>query len=633
MLAPWMLLLATCCVGERPDAPLAWSPDGRWLAYVQRTPRDGSALRPGWLLDAPTPRDVPADQPGRYRLWAVDSRTNQPLLLDESDGAITSPAWGPDGTALAYGKLRQAEAGQARFEVIVQDGPDRRRVVYSRLHGLAGPELANVLGGAPVAWSPDGRYLAVPQAEPSGVAFLRADRGHLLKVVDGASGASWSPDGTRAAFARDESVFWIDTSFGEPRRLIDVPRAGRMPTPVWSRDSRSLLVVARGLVPRQAPRRMSGERVELVGIDVETGRLSLIHSILPQPNQRGGTLRHVSFALDPTGGQIFYTTVVDDQATQITWAFPRDRAVRTRFNPVDESVPLGVLALPPEPGRLAIRVGDPGASGLVGLCDPQGNDFTPLIPDDASRLAWIGVLVAAAGRALDEQPVKAPDGATLERITLLPSPGELNPQAPALPRLRHLGRLGQTFCELPGNSAPTDPSVTAVLAEARLFFAYLDHDLERPRESFRAALAAFDGLENDGDTTARRVHLLCIRLQIALGLGDRDQVLAAIAYLRRSMPQGVQAIEETLTGPRLTPVSDPLGAWLALLEREAQTPEPAGPLPEVVEIGNHDAPQPGLGLDLLPAPPPDRVDQPAIPRPPAPEAIPRRGPRFRRRMP
>ncbi len=163
----WLLLglTPTLALGGT-GAPLQWSPDGRWVAYSVSVASEPPILPAGWLFETGTP-GVPrprsdAPTPSRIdRIYAVELETGASVILEESRAPLTSPAWSPDGRAMAYGRLVDAGPGPARFELLIQDAPRESRVLYSRNLGendLARPDLTDM---AP-AWSPDGRYLAVP---------------------------------------------------------------------------------------------------------------------------------------------------------------------------------------------------------------------------------------------------------------------------------------------------------------------------------------------------------------------------------------------------------------------------------------------------------------------------------------
>jgi hypothetical protein len=572
------------------EAPFAWSQDGRWVAYVLAERPATNVLPPGRVLDPTDAAPVPgAPAPCVYRLWATQPETGESVLLAESARALTSPAWNPGGPELAYGRLARVEGGRARFEIVVQESLDRRRVIDAQEIGVDRPELDAVLAGAAVAFSPDGRHLAVPRVEPMGIAILRVDRGTVLKVLEGASGLGWSPAGQHAAFYRDGALYLLDTGFAEPRRVIVAPDAERLPPVQWTRDGRSMVIVFRGSRLGLGRRRPGppGERLELVQIDAETGQVIPMRSLLNGPVLEPDSFRSASFALDPTGEQLFFTTTIRGQTSQITWAASRQNVVKSRFNPADEELSLGDLALSPDGSRLALRVGGEPC-GLAALCDPATTRLVPLAPDDDARAAWVAQLAATADSILAAISPHTADGTTLERIIALPSPAELDAQTVLLPRLRHLALVGRPVVDRPVGSAPAPPELETALGEARLAFAYWNHDPDQPRGSFEAARKILEGLEATIQDPAAQTPLLHARALIAIGLGDRDGALATIESLRAGQPARRQQIEETALGLVLTELPDPERAWLAQMETEAQTARserrakvPAAPAPEL----------------------------------------------------
>jgi Tol biopolymer transport system component len=594
-----------------PESPPAWSPDGRWLAYVLAVREPSRALPPGWLFEPAGAEAAPAAPPPRtYRLWATQPGGGESVLLDESPRPIVSPSWNADGTRLAYGR-QAAGAGPSRLEVVLQDAPDRRQVLATLPADPAAP-----LDGAAIAWSPDGRHVAVAlPGGPGRLLVLRAENGKSLKEVPGARAPSWSPDGSRLAFFRGDDLALLDASLGEPVELLPLVDVPALPAPIWSRDGRTLWVVLRGSAP-PAPGRVAarGERADLMRVAIDTGRAATVRELLHEPVVGAERLLGISLTFDADGDQLFYTTVVAGQRSQVTWAFPRDRAVRSRFNPVDEWTPLACLRFAPAGSLLALRAGGGGPEAPVLLCDSSGSGATLLAPDAAARAEWTALLVGAMRRVLAEHPRQDAEGNELPRPTLLPAPGELSAQSMLLPRLRNLARIGASL------AGPADP-------EARLAFAYLDQDPEAPAAAYGKAREAIDGVAAVLTIASHRERLLVLRSQIDLGLGERDRALAMLKYLRAGRPGPVQRVEETARGFVLSPVADPLGAWLADLERRASEPGdgegpaaggPAGT--DAMGNVNFDAPQPGLGLDPIPpAPPPDpKVDDvPVFPRAPA----------------
>ena len=61
------------------DADPAWSPDGRWIAYVRRLP--GDTIREIWIMRP--------DGSGAHRLTSLH-------------GTSINPAWSPDGRRIVF---------------------------------------------------------------------------------------------------------------------------------------------------------------------------------------------------------------------------------------------------------------------------------------------------------------------------------------------------------------------------------------------------------------------------------------------------------------------------------------------------------------------------------------------------
>jgi Tol biopolymer transport system component len=108
-----------------------------------------------------------------------------------------------------------------------------------------------------LAWSPDGKWLAVldaPARLTSGLSLLSVETGERRKLTVPPATyddfePAFSPDGTRLAFVRHASRFAGDVYVlemtrqmqvrGEPKRLTFDHRPNR--SPVWTRDGRALL--------------------------------------------------------------------------------------------------------------------------------------------------------------------------------------------------------------------------------------------------------------------------------------------------------------------------------------------------------------------------------------------------------
>ena len=139
----------------------SWAPDGRWLAYVRVDNLHGTS-----------------------ELWLVRSDGSHLHGLSIVHAART-PSWSPNGEWIAYvgdGALSEARA----------DGSAKRVLLR---HDVESP-----------TWSPDGATLAFQQARGATVStWLLTVRTHSLRRLEAHRGPpgplAWSPDGRFVAFA------------------------------------------------------------------------------------------------------------------------------------------------------------------------------------------------------------------------------------------------------------------------------------------------------------------------------------------------------------------------------------------------------------------------------------------------
>ncbi|HEV3121432.1 MAG TPA: biopolymer transporter Tol [Isosphaeraceae bacterium] len=572
-----------------------------------------------------------ADEAGgpisRYRIWATRAETAESVLLEDSAGPLTSPGWSPDGSALAFGRLVAEAAGRARFEIVVQDAPRHQRVIQSvAVEAFRAEADAEGLPALSVAWSPDGRYLAVPQLKPNGLAIVRVDNGRVLKAVDGGYMPSWSPDGVKLAFYRDQDpvgVYCLDSSLSAPQKLAEVGRGGQQP-PSWTRDSRAVVVVQSKVMRTAAG--FSIEQVDLVRLRVDQGRPERLKSLTDDPAGRPKAFRGVTFTFDRDAEELFLSVAYDAQPSCITWVRPRENAVYKVFNPFHVSVPISSVAVSPAGKHLAMRVGPRKTFTPPALCDLETEKLIPLVPDDAARLEWLATIMATArtimrgqvpgpviggGPPAHElaQPAKLEqltgrkrrialrhmtDPQVPDRPTALLVPGEMPRQQEAALALRRLGQIGRTVCDRPAEAPPADAEFQTLLDEARLFCDYLQDD-------YKAALADLEAVDRHTVDPDHRLRLMGLRAQIYLGLGDSERAAGTAAYAQANQAHPMRRLEMTPSGPTLTTEPTNAGRWAEFLVQKAESLRGGGKLwatdddPNVNT--NADAPTPGFGLD------------------------------------
>jgi Tol biopolymer transport system component len=207
------------------DAMPSFSPDGHRIAFT----------RVVQSVVAPTASLFTVDGGGRHL---------KPLL---ADGIDLSAAWSPDGRTIAFSRLESTSRPlrEATLYLADADGSHVRSLGTAPVHGLS------------PAWSPDGTRLAFvsfddanapacPAAScpPSGELYvIGADGSDLRRLTRSKADdehPSWSPDGSRIAFASGFDVRsqghapWLMVIRASGGRVTRIGRVSGVLDPSWS---------------------------------------------------------------------------------------------------------------------------------------------------------------------------------------------------------------------------------------------------------------------------------------------------------------------------------------------------------------------------------------------------------------
>ena len=323
---------------------VSWSPDGRWIAFT-----DASSRRL-WTVASGDVAGVPnriADG-AREVHWAAGS--DALYFLSGRHGAVDLmrvPVDGESGRAAGSRVHVTSLLAADAFDI----GPNGR-LVHTQATASA-PALTFVLGGpAPrraveqhplregtarvdaAVISPDGRWVAYGAAQGADrdihvVAFVGGSPRVLADAPAREHAPSWSPDGARLTFTREDSsgrqLLMADARTGVAQRIgtLPGPGVGEIATAArWSASGRHIAYYASDL-----------RRIALVNLQRRNESMVRV----PEYVGRG----HYAVLPSPNGTQLLATTIDSSDSNPLLWlVFGNGRRWRQIRGPSGETLPV-----------------------------------------------------------------------------------------------------------------------------------------------------------------------------------------------------------------------------------------------------------------------------------------------------
>ena len=209
----------------------AWSPDGRFFAYVSR-------------------------EIGKTAIHLIDLRSKESRRLIDHPSLNHSPAWSPNGNWIGFVSDRTGDRQIYRIDV---DGSNLKQLTKKGDNGNP-------------AWSPDSQWIAFnsyrgPKHDASNflIYVMTADGRRLRKLAENAlSGCTWSPNGRQIAYAttsfgNKKNILVIDIDGNNLRQLTRLGEGRWASNPAWSPDGQWIAYAFRRIVRVPGP----GERLRV----------------------------------------------------------------------------------------------------------------------------------------------------------------------------------------------------------------------------------------------------------------------------------------------------------------------------------------------------------------------------------